>query len=97
MLDPKNSENFDVLDFSLPYMQISCPGSGCTSHAELDMFIAHWRDEVWKYIFPPNSLGCYCAVYHLPEQDVPLDAPGRMPGIPRLPEELLKRCGQFYP
>lgn len=92
--------NYRPLDesiaFVFPFRQIMCPGTACASHAALDGFIAPREDEVWQYILPPNGPNrCYCTILNLIEQDVPPDDAGRLPGVERLPKELLERCRRY--
>ena len=90
------SDMAEIYGLALPYAQISAMGSACASHSEIDGFIAHWRDEVWQYITPPNGPDpCYCTVTHLLESDVPPGHEGRRPGVERLPASTIERCRQY--
>lgn len=80
------------IESGFPFRQIVCLGSGCSGHRWLDGFTAHYQDEVWNYIEPPNGEGCFCTKLKLLEEQVPAGSEARLPGMQRLTSEQLHQC-----
>jgi hypothetical protein len=76
-----------------PFRRLLCSGGVfCASHKQLDGFIALRDDDVWRAILPPNSWGCGCLIQRLSVDDGLLRPDVSLPGIIRLPPEILRSC-----